>query len=150
MRGLGGDASVALESTAFLDREDEDDVGALVEGLVDFVFVLRGGGPNALCLGQRHVFEVVRLHEEEPGVAEDVLRKATSGEVRLNTVQIFSEATGFSASGSSVPPIPLDASSRLYKKTCPFIRPSVGCAFVKNIKGLSKNWTRTVLSFIKR
>ena len=63
-----------LETSTLLDWEDENDVGALVEGLVDFVLVLRRRRPNALRLCQRHVLKVVRLHQEETSVAENVLK----------------------------------------------------------------------------
>ena len=87
-----------LESTTLLDGEDENDVGTLIEGLIDLVLILWRGRPNALGLGQRNVFKVVRLHEEESGVAENVLRRKQTIWRKIN--HICSERKSFNYDGT--------------------------------------------------
>ncbi len=70
----GQEPSKSGKLSGLLDREDEQNVSHLVEGLVQPALVLRWGAPHASGLGQRHVLRVVALDDEESSVTKEVVQ----------------------------------------------------------------------------
>lgn len=55
---------VYLEVSGALDREDQEDEAALLEGAVELELVAGCGGPDAPLLRELNVAQVAALHDE--------------------------------------------------------------------------------------